>query len=249
MPTSLDSRLIGALACSLALAYPESAGAQRRQVHAYDMWSAISGEQQLGGAWAGSLNIEHRRSDVVRVPRQMNFTGTLLRDFAGSRLGFGLAHYHTSSNDDFGPARPQNERRVFEQLGVSHRLFGAQWSHRFRYEQRWLGADPLPGAEREWVYTSRVRHQIRVVRPLDGRSNAATRLYVIPSLEGFVRTTDRRGLLVEQMRAGVTAGLGIAPRINVEAGYQRQTTIRTDQVREVHDVLQVAARVIGHARH
>ncbi len=112
-----------------------------------------------------------------------------------------------------------------------------------RWEQRWIASEPIGVAPRDWSYTSRVRHQLRIVRPLDGRRPAASRLYLMPNTELFVTTTAHRGVFFDHTRLGASVGVGVASRLNIEAGYLRQSIIRADGVHELHDVLQVTGRV------
>ena len=102
----------------------------------------------------------------------------------------------------------------------------------------------MGNAEREWSYTSRVRHQIRVVAPMDGRAPAASRLYLMPNVEAFVRTTAHTGTFFDQTRLGTAVGVGVLPRLNLEAGYMRQSILRTDGAHELHHVVQITGRLL-----
>ena len=167
-----------------------------------------------------------------------------MRDIGrGLRFGVGYGHAHTSPNEDFGPGHASSEHRVFEQVTGSHRNFGLSFSHRLRYEQRWTGPEPVEGAEHDWSYTSRVRHQVRIVAPLDGRAPSQTRFYAVPSVELFVTTTDHHSPFFAQSRLGAALGKKVARRLNVEAGYLRQSQIRGDGVHELHNVLQLSGRI------
>jgi hypothetical protein len=136
-----------------------------------------------------------------------------------------------------------SEHRVFEQITGSHRNFGLSFSHRLRYEQRWIGPEPEPGAVHDWSYTSRVRHQVRILAPLDGRSPAQARLYAVPSMELLVATTDHHSPFITQSRFGAALGRKLAHRLNVEAGYLRQSQMRGDGLHELHNVLQFSGRI------
>ncbi|MES2523162.1 MAG: DUF2490 domain-containing protein [Gemmatimonadota bacterium] len=233
--------------CALALAAAPlhtPLQAQRRTVRGSDIWTNTSGDQRLGPRVVLTWTIDERRSSLGQVPRQLLLVGGIMRDIGGGRrFGAGYAYLHTSPNEDFGPRRASDEHRVWQQFTGAHRTFGATWNHRLRWEQRWIAPEPTAGASRDWAYASRVRHQLRVVRPLDGRAPAASRFYVMPNSELFVRTVGHRGVFFDQSRLGVSLGVGVASRLNLEAGYLRQSIIRADGLHERHDVLQLTGRV------
>ena len=212
------------------------------------VWSGVTGDVRLAPRLVATFTSEARRSEGVAYPRQLFGLAGLLVDVGrGIRVGAGYSGWHTSPSEEFGPRNPMRERRIWQQVSGAHRTFGAAWNHRFRNEQRW-SAPADGGADRDWTYAGRARHQVRVVVPVDGRTPAATRLYVMPNVELFARTTNRSGALIDQTRFGTALGAGVAPRVNLEAGYMRQGFVRAGGVEEVHHVLQVTARVLTQAR-
>ena len=219
--------------------------AQQLDVTERDVWVGITGDVRVAPRAVVTFTSEARRTDGGSLPRQFFMHAGLLADVGhGIRLGGGVARWHTSPNDALGLRRASDERRVWQQLTGSHRTFGAGWNHRLRFEQRWVAPVEPDGEQRDWAYSARLRHQIRVVAPLDGRSPSASRLYAMPNVEVFVRTTRREGVLFDQTRLGAALGIAAGPRVNLEAGYIRQGTVHNGDWLEVHHVLQVTARVL-----
>ena len=70
----------------------------------------------------------------------------------------------------------------------------------------------------------------------------------MPNVELFVRTMKPGGVFVDQSRIGAALGLGVASRVNLEAGYLRQGFVYRDSRTEVHHVVQVTARVLPSPR-
>jgi hypothetical protein len=242
----LTHRRLSLLAAA-ALAAASAIGtlsAQRPVVHGNDVWTSVSGEQRIASRLVVGSTLDERRTHGLQTPRQLLWNTTLMTDIGGGRrFGVGYGHSHTSPNEDIGPAGATSEHRVFEQLTASHHTFGLAWSHRLRYEQRWTAPEPPDGAAHDWGYTSRVRHQMRFIAPLDGRAPGKSRLYATPSVELFVTTTNHHGPFFSQSRLGATVGTKVAPRLNVETGYLRQSQIRGDGFHELHHVLLIMGRV------
>lgn len=248
MKSAIPARALSIAAAFMALAAFQPLGAQRPVVHGNDVWITLTGEQRVAPRAVVSSTIDIRRSNGLGVPRQLLGNLALMGDIGrGMRLGFGYGHAHTTPNEDFGPSGVTSEHRVFEQLTGSHHTLGMTWSHRLRYEQRWIAPEPADGAKHDWSYTSRVRHQLRLTIPLDGQTSSKARLYAVPNSELFVTTTDHHGVFFAQSRLGVAVGAKALARLNVEAGYLRQSQIRGDGVHELHHVLQFTGRVpLGH---
>ena len=244
----MQSVVLHAMALAAVVVGSTRAHAQERDNSATGVWSGATGELRIAPRLLFTFTSEARRLDGVAYPRQLFGLAGLLVDVGrGIRVGAGYSGWHTSPSEEFGPRIAMNERRIWQQVSGSHRTLGAAWNHRFRYEQRW-SAPAEGGADRDWTYAGRARHQIRVVVPVDGRRPAATRLYVMPNVELFARTTNRSGALIDQTRFGTAIGTGVASRVNLEAGYMRQGFVRSGGVEEVHHVLQVTARVLPQAR-
>jgi hypothetical protein len=244
-------RLAGLASVALmgAVLAARPAGAQERDVTANDVWTGVTGDIRLTPKINFTFTSEERRSSGVQLPRQLFvFGGPMVQIGRGVRLGAGYGYYHTSPNEDFGPERPTGEHRIWQQLTGTHATFGAAFNHRLRNEQRWIAPEARDGEETERAYTSRVRHQIRVVAPLDGRSPAASRLYAMPHIELFVTTMNHKGVLFDHSRLGAALGFGVATRLNVEAGYMRQGIVHGGGRLEVHHVLQINARVLAGPR-
>lgn len=240
-------RLLAVIAAHLMVG--DTAKAQRRELHGNDLWIGVTGEQRIAARALLTFTAEERRTAEGRAPRQLFGLLGLLADVGhGVRVGAGYSRWHTSANSEFGPLRPSNEHRTWQQLTGAHRLLGATWNHRFRYEQRLIAPTLAGGVQGDWAYSTRARHQLRVVRPLDGKPARSSSLYVMPNVEVFVKTTNHHGVFFDQSRLGAAVGFGVAPRLNLEVNAMRQSQIRTDGVHERHDVLQLTARVLPQTR-
>jgi hypothetical protein len=239
--------LLWALAGTILATMPLRA--QEADVTANDVWAGVTGDIRIAPRALITFTSEERRTDGARLPRQFFVFAGLMADVGhGIRAGGGMARYHTSPNEELGVANATDENRVWQQLTGSHLTLGAAWNHRTRFEERWIAPVAPGGGERNWDYSTRLRHQLRIVAPLDGRPPAASRIYALPSVEVFLRTTKHEGVLFEQTRLGVALGIAVAPRLNLETGYLRQGIVHNDGWLEVHHVLQVTARVLAKRR-
>jgi hypothetical protein len=238
--------------CALVAAMMLAGGrldAQAPDVTAHDVWFGVTGDIRIARRALITFTGEERRTNGVSLPRQFFVFAGLMADVGrGIRLGGGIAQYHTSPNEELGLARATDEHRVWQQLTGSHHTFGAAWNHRTRFEERWIAPVAPEGGKRDWAYSTRLRHQLRIVAPLDGRPPSESRLYAMPNVELFVRTTKHAGVLFEQTRLGAALGIAVAPRLNLETGYLRQGLVHGDGGLEVHHLLQVTARVLAKRR-
>lgn len=240
------ARIGRAVAAAVAVMQVPARAAQSQKpvVRGNDMWFSVSGDQRVSPGLVATFNVEERRSYGLLVPRQLLLIGGVLADIGGGRrLGAGIGHLHATPNEDFGPGRATDEYRIWQQFVGSHRTWGAAWNHRLRWEQRWIAPVNVDGADRTWTYSTRLRHQLRIVTPLDGRSAAASRFYLLPNAEVFIRTSDHSGVLFDQTRLGAGLGIGVASRLNLESNVFRQSSVRTDGRHEIHHAMQFSARI------
>lgn len=218
--------------------------AQRPVVRGNDLWTTVTAEQRIAPHTLISAFLDFRRAEVGQLPRQVLWNTAVMHDIGhGLRFGVGYGQVHTSPDEALAVDRASFEHRVFEQVTGSHRNFGLSFSHRLRLEHRWIRPEPEKGADPDWSYTSRVRHQLRIVAPLDGRAPSESRWYAVPSVEVLVTTFNHQPPFFGQSRIGAALGKRVARRLNVEAGYVRQSQIRGDGFHEFHNVLQLWGRI------
>lgn len=243
-PSARRAALAAICLCAAGAAFSVPAGAQRKTLRTTDVWTTLAGDQRIHPRAVLNFSLEQRRSEGGDVPRQLLILGALMADIgSGLRVGVGYGNVHSSPVEELALRRKTVEHRVYEQITATHDVPGGSLNHRLRWEQRWQSAVPAAGSTRDWTYTSRLRYQWRATFPLDGKSTAATSLYIVPQSELFLRTTNHGPVLFDQDRIGVALGVGVLPRLNLEVGYLRQSQIRTDGIHQLDHTLLLQGRV------
>jgi len=118
------------------------------------------------------------------------------------------------------------ERRMWEQLLLTHAAGRVALSHRYRLEQRWLGRVILKNGEEEveqWVRSNRVRYRAGAVIPLQGATLDDGEFYTNLNAELFVNWgANVMGNVFDQYRLNGMLGYRFSNRLRLEGGYLEQ---------------------------
>jgi hypothetical protein len=79
-------------------------------------------------------------------------------------------------------ARRTDGASAWQQLQLRAATGRVAWMHRFRLEQRWIGATMADGDVADWRYAKRVRYMVRTTAPFAGRRIDPGELFVAASL-------------------------------------------------------------------
>lgn len=214
----------------------------RTTVENQTAWYTVFGDHALGGKWALWYDVHFRREGIPGERwQQLLIRPGITYDLApGMRATAGYAYIvtHQYGDDPIGARFP--EHRIWQQLTLAQKTGPIAWSHRFRFEQRYLGVmsgDPEPVVD-SWRYTQRLRYFLRATHDV-GKSRA----YLTAYDELFIGVgKDVKLNILEQNRLFAGVGWKFTPTFRAEAGYMEQQIIRPNGTRvERNHTLTVAA--------
>ncbi|UHG91103.1 DUF2490 domain-containing protein [Spirosoma oryzicola] len=138
-------------------------------------WFVYAGDHQIAKKWAIHTEFQERRVDWVQQPQQLlarlGFVRTLTErvEVSGGYTYF-QSYRYGNYPEVMGRAEPEN--RLYEDISLKDQLGRLGLTHRLRLEQRWLGSRDQSGqgAVQEWEYQNRIRYQLSLEFPLQGKT-------------------------------------------------------------------------------
>jgi hypothetical protein len=122
------------------------------------------------------------------------------------------------------------ERRMWEQLLLTHAAGRVTLSHRYRLEQRWLGRVVEENGEERvanWVRSNRIRYRAAGVIPLRGATLDVGEPYANVNGELFINWgANVASNVFDQYRLNAMLGLRLTKGVRLEAGYLEQLVLR-----------------------
>lgn len=211
---------------------PIVSGAQRRTVDQWNSWYAISGDIGLSERWSLVLDATIRRSGPVDEAQATMARGGLSYDLAANAsVALGVSW---SRNYPYGAlpiAYTTDERRVWEQLVLSHSLGRLDVSHRYRLEQRFRGRRSDPDVDHidRWERSSRFRYRIRGRYPIVGKGKAPGEAYLSATNEVFISWGRNVKMnIFNQNRAALAVGYHLSPNWRAELGFLEQLAFKSN---------------------
>lgn len=190
----------------------------------FNAWGTLFGDVQLTPRWFLDYELSLRRSGPVRewqtiLPR----LSARYRINDHVQLSWGGALPESWPYGKLPVAFRFPERRMWEQLLLSHDAGRVALSHRYRLEQRWLGRVALEdGDERvqDWTRSNRFRYRAGAVVPLQGRTTEDGEFYANVNGELFISWgANVAGNVFDQYRLIAALGYRHSRRLRLEAGY------------------------------
>jgi hypothetical protein len=183
-------------------------------------WYAAFVDHAVTSRTALSFDGQWRRMGLANEPQQLLLRpGVQFTVTPGIRLGSGYAFIATAPYGEAPSATPLREHRAWQQLVLAHRAGPLSFSHRYRWEQRWL-APVVNGETDEFRYQQRARYMVR------GQGNLTALTLGKSPILAFVWNElllpvghGDATLRVTQNRAGAGVGLPVGSRQRVEVGY------------------------------
>jgi hypothetical protein len=215
----------------LAAAQPK---AQDQNAHG---WFNYFGDHELKGRWGLHLEGQYRRHNVATRWQQLLLRPALNYEVSKSlTLSAGYGFVDTHRYGSYPVAAKFNEHRVYQQASVRQTLGRVGLQHRYRLEQRWVGANDGNGGSRR--YQNRFRYMARATI----RLRNSEKYYLSVYDEVFLGFAPNYGAnSFDQNRAFAALGIRLNPTTSVELGYMQQTVAqRSGRVTEYNHTLAVA---------
>lgn len=117
------------------------------------------------------------------------------------------------------------EHRLFQAATITDKSSSVDLSHRFMFEQRWIGRYSSASLDKEDEFTLlyRLRYMFRIQIPLKGKEIVDKTPYIALYDEifvGFGKNVNEN--IFDQNRIGVLMGYKFSPIVKIEAGYLNQ---------------------------
>jgi len=193
-------------------------------------WWAGFATLKLNDKWGIHTEYQWRRENFVTEQQQsllrlgLNYQLTskvLLRAGYGWIETFDYGDYPINRyGKDF------TEHRTFQMATLSDKLGRLDISHRFMFEQRWIGrySSPELTREDEFFFVNRLRYMFRMQCPLMGQTLDDKELYAVAYDEifiGFGKNVNEN--VFDQNRIGLLLGYRFHKTIRIEGGFLHQT--------------------------
>lgn len=172
--------------------------------------------------WRRNEMITQWQQSLLRVGVNYNLNSRLL-----FRVGYGwIETYPYGEIPINGMGRNFTEHRVFEMVQLNHKEGIVDFSHRFIFEQRFVGrySSINEPSEDEFPLLNRIRYMIRVQVPLKGNEIKDKTPYLAFYDEIFIGFGKNVNMNVfDQNRIGLLLGYRFNKNIRIEGGYLNQT--------------------------
>ena len=181
----------GRLTCLLSafvLCASPARGQLRQTADNFNAWFSTYGEVGIAGKWGAMYDFSMRRSGPVdELYALFARAGVTYAINPSVRVAIGLNRSETWPYGDVPIAYRTPERRIWEQLQLTHAAGRVGFTHRYRLEQRWQGhKNPPDDGVTNWVRTSRFRYQVRATVPLQGKTLDPHEWYITGADEVFL---------------------------------------------------------------
>jgi len=188
----------------------------------FHSWWAYAGDHRVAGNWGVHLEGQARLHGPVERTQQL-FVRPAVNYHLRSNI-FVTAGYVIIRNGSYGDFPAPGilfENRVYQQAIVRHRIRNLNAEHRWRMEQRWIGAPrERPGTAR---YQQRYRQQLRVTTPLNFAAKPSNPWYWAFSDEILIHVGSNYGSSrFDQNRAYAGIGYEFGVKGKLEFGYLNQ---------------------------
>lgn len=124
-------------------------------------WFNYFGEYGLGNGWSWWTEFQARRNEAIAEPQQYLVRTSLLKQIRpGLKAGAGYGFIRTYRYGKAPVAADFDENRLYQDLLWDQTRGVTRLSHRFRWEERWIGPTHR--------YQHRFRYRLMIRRPIAG---------------------------------------------------------------------------------
>lgn len=222
--------------CALALlplaVVPHAAPAQRRTYDQWNSWYTVNGDVGLSDRWSLLFDGSIRRSGPVDEAQALFVRGGLayeVTDHVAVAAGANWSRSYPYGEVPISYAT--DERRVWQQVLMTHAVGRLAFSHRYRFEERFRGRRNDPDVDHvdRWERTSRFRYQVRGTLPFRGEAIDPGESYLTFANEIFLAFGRYVQYNVfDQDRAAVALGYRVNGTWRTEVGFLEQIAFKSN---------------------
>ena len=192
-------------------------------------WYNYFGTFKLNGKWGIHTEYQWRRVNTISDWQQSLLRlGVNYQANPKLQLRLGYAWVETFAYGEIpinGFGKDFTEHRLFQMATLTDKMSIVDLSHRFIFEQRWVGrySNANLTTEDEYLYLNRLRYMFRAQIPLKGESVANKTPYVALYDEiftGFGENVNEN--VFDQNRFGLLLGYKFNSSVRIELGYLNQ---------------------------
>ncbi len=174
-------------------------------------WLIYIGNKKINSKWNIHHEVQHRNYNAIGDLEQLLLRtglGYNIKDNANILLGYGYILSENYLNDLDEDKVAIGEHRIFQQFISKQKIGSVALSHRYRFEQRFVGED----------FRMRFRYFLGINIPLD-KKNGSNKFYLSLYNEIFLNDMNR---VFDRNRLYAGLGLKVNDQIKVELGYMNQ---------------------------
>jgi len=189
----------------------------------YHLWLNYVGDHPLlNTPWGLHLEIQNRREDWGDEWQQLLIRPGINYTISPNlTVSAGWAYVKTYPYGDFPALHEFDEHRAWEQVAYKMNLFGLEWTHRFRLEQRWIEEqNKKTDQTTNWRGENRFRYMLRTNIPITRDKNTYIAIWDEIFLN-FGGNVDKNNF--DQNRAFLGIGRKLTPTTRLEVGFLEQT--------------------------
>lgn len=229
----LRPNTFGTITIALASAVvPRLAWSQRQTATNTNAWFVFSADVALSPKWGILFDASARRSGPIDETMANFVRGGLSYALKEDvKFAVGLNWSESGVYGELPSDYPVTERRVWEQLVLTHDIGRLGLSHRYRLEQRFRGRRNDPDVDHidYWERSSRFRYQVKGTLPLRGDAVDPGEAYLSASNEIFVGIGSKvRYNIFDQNRATVSLGYRFNRNWRGELGFLEHVIFKSN---------------------
>lgn len=182
-------------------------------------WTAATSQIRVSDDWSIHTEFQFRSYEVYPKTEELMIRPGInyhLSDSAIITAGYAYIPRYVFDKAQSDFLHP-DENRVWEQFLMTNSVRRFFFEHRYRLEQRWIGADTPTGSTR---YLNRIRYMIRVSIPLNTQKMEKGTWFLNFYDELFMNIVQNP---FDRNRLYGAIGYQFAPSANVQLGYMVQT--------------------------
>ena len=224
-------RTVKALTAAIVLV-PSVSFAQRQTHTNTNGWLVFNADVALNEKWAILFDASARRSGTWDEPMANFVRGGLAYEVTYNvRVAVGANWSRTYPYGELPSDYPVTERRIWQQMQVSHDIGRLDVTHRYRLEQRFRGRRNDPDVDQidYWERSNRFRYQVKGTLPLRGDAVEPREWYVSLANELFIGIGRHiQYNIFDQDRASVAVGYRLTRNWRTEAGFLEHVIFKSN---------------------